>query len=192
MGANGTSKSVKIAATSRFWLRNSGVIGTLGSVVHVRFYLRFGNALPAGHIGFFATDPQALDQYTDAPQLRLGAQDMVFHWNVSDDAANLPTVGPQGDALSFMPQTNTWYCVELTINKGNGHLNVAVDGADQAGLANDGTPTMYVDSDWINSTAPSKYTSIVEFNLGWGPFNGGTMTLWFDEIALSSNPIGCN
>jgi hypothetical protein len=193
MGAHGSSKSVKITSSSRFWLRNGGVIGTLGNVVHARFYVRFGTALPQGHTGIFATSPQALDQYTDAPQLRFGTQDMVFHWNTDTDAANIPDVSPQGDALSFKPTTNTWYCVELTMNKMNGHLAVSIDGQDIPGLAEDGTATANVDQQWIASSASiMRYATMTEFNIGWAPFNGGSMTLWFDDVALSASTIGCN
>jgi hypothetical protein len=193
IGAHGSSKSVKITTGSRFWLRNGAVIGTLGTVIHARFYVRFGMALPMGHTGIFATSPSMLDIYTDAPQLRFGTQDQVFHWNTDTDAANIPDVSPQGDALSFKPAVNTWYCVELTINRSNGHLAASIDGADVPGLAMDGVATPNVDQQWVASTASiMRYATTVEFNIGWVPFNGGTMTLWFDDVALSASPIGCN
>jgi hypothetical protein len=193
MGAHGSSKSVKISTGSRFWLRNSTVIGTLGSVVHARFYVRFGTTLPTGHSGIFSTDPSKLDMYTDQPQLRFGVQDSVFHWNTNTDAANIPDVSPQGDALSFKPAINTWYCIELTMNSSNGHLNVSIDGADQAGLTEDGVATANIDQSWVASSASiAVYNAFAEFNIGWVPFNGGSETLWFDDVALSANPIGCN
>jgi hypothetical protein len=191
MGAHGSSKSVKINGTSRIWLRNSSVIGTLGDVVHVRFYVQFMSALPMGHVAFFSTDPTKMDQYTDQPQLRFGGQDMVLHWNTSTDAANIPTVGP-GDSLSFRPATGKWYCMELTINKANGHLNVSIDGADQSGLTEDGVATMNIDDAWVASSASQAvYSTLAEFNIGWVSFGGGPNTLWFDDVALSPNPIGC-
>jgi len=57
-----------------------------------------------------------------------------------------------------------------------------------------GTPTMYVDQQWIASTASiMRYATLADFNIGWVPFNGGpTMTLWFDDVALSSGSIGCS
>lgn len=192
MGAHGSGKSVKITTSNRFWLRNSSVIGTLGSVVHARFYVQFGTTLPTGHSGIFSTDPSKLDMYTDQPQLRFGVQDSVFHWNTNTDAANIPDVSPQGDALSVKPATGTWYCVELTMNSTNGHLGVSINGNDVPGLDEDGVATANVDSSWVASTASiAVYNAFAEFNIGWVPFNGGSETLWFDDVALSSNPIGC-
>jgi hypothetical protein len=191
-GAHGSGKSVKITTSSRFWLRNSSVIGTLGSVVHARFYVQFGMTLPTGHSGIFSTDPSKLDMYTDQPQLRFGVQDSVFHWNTDTDAANIPDVSPQGDALSFKPATGTWYCIELTMNGSNGHLNVSIDGTDIPGLAEDGVATANVDTSWVASSASiMRYSTFAEFSIGWVPFNGGTETIWFDDVALSSSPIGC-
>jgi hypothetical protein len=192
MGAHGSGKSVKITTSNRFWLRNSSVIGTLGSVVHARFYVQFGTTLPTGHSGIFSTDPSKLDMYTDQPQLRFGVQDSVFHWNTNTDAANIPDVSPQGDALSLKPAINTWYCVELVMNSSNGHLSVSIDGNDVPGLDEDGVATANVDASWVASTASiAIYNAFAEFNIGWVPFNGGSETLWFDDVALSAGPIGC-
>jgi hypothetical protein len=130
--------------------------------------------------------------YTDQPQLRFGVQDSVFHWNTDTDAANIPDVSPQGDALSFKPATGTWYCIELTMNGSNGHLNVSIDGTDIPGLAEDGVATANVDTSWVASSASiMRYSTFAEFSIGWVPFNGGTETIWFDDVALSSSPIGC-
>jgi hypothetical protein len=191
IGAHGSSKSVKIVAGSRYWLRNSTVIGTLGSVVHARFYVRFGNQPPNGHSALFSTDPMVVGQYNDFPQLRFGVQDMVFHWNTDVDA-NIPNIDPtNGDPLSFKPDINAWYCVELTINT-DGHLNVSVDGQDYPGLAEDGVATTYVDQDWVGSSATlMRYSTLAEFAIGWVPFGGDMMTLWFDDVALSQSAIGC-
>ena len=95
------------------------------------------------------THPMAVDQYTQQPELRFGSQDMVFHWNTDTDAANIPDVNPTGDATSFAPAANTWYCIELTINT-NGHLNVSVDGNDISGLTEDGVATPGIDQAWIS------------------------------------------
>jgi hypothetical protein len=116
----------------------------------------------------------------------------VFHWNTNTDAANIPDVSPQGDALSFKRATGTWYCVELTMNSMNGNLSVSIDGNDIPGLAEDGVATTNVDASWVASSASiAVYNTFAEFNIGWVPFNGGSETLWFDDVALSPYLIGC-
>jgi hypothetical protein len=191
-GAHGSGHSLKVVSPDRLYLRNSSVIGTLGPVVHVRFYARFMTALPTGHGAIVVThNPAAPDQYSQQNELRFGSQDAVFHWNTDSDAANIPTVGP-GDSSSVGVTPNTWYCYELTINT-NGHLNVSINGNDVAGLTEDGVATPNIDADWVAST-PSlmRYTAFGDFNFGWQSYGGGPMTIWFDDVALSSAQIGCS
>jgi hypothetical protein len=135
--------------------------------------------------------------FSESNELRLGSQmgqTVALHWNVANDAANLPMIY-NGDPASFTPGINTWYCVEATINTSNGHLNVSVDGTDISGLTNDGVATATLDADWVNAgTSVTRfYTALADFNLGWRNFNGSdAITVWFDDVALSSGPIGCS
>jgi len=191
IGAHGSGHSLKVVSADRTYLRNSSVIGTLGSVVHVRFYARFMTALPMGHGAIVVTHPTPVDQYTQQNELRFGSQDSVFHWNTDSDAANIPVVGP-GDSSSVPVTPNTWYCFELTINT-NGHLNVSIDGNDIAGLTEDGVATPNIDQDWVGSSASlMRYMAFGDFNFGWESYGGGPMTIWFDDVALSGAPIGCS
>ncbi|HYP97982.1 MAG TPA: hypothetical protein VER96_04860 [Polyangiaceae bacterium] len=191
IGAHGSMHSLKVVSPDRRYLRNTSVIGTLGSVVHVRFYLRLDSALAEGHGGMIVTHPTMVDQYSQQNELRFGSQGQVFHWNTDSDGANIPDVSPTGNAASVKPTTNTWYCVELTINT-NGHLNASIDGVDVPGLTEDGTATPNIDQAWVGS-APSlaRYTAMADFSFGWQSYGGGALTLWYDDVALSSSPIGC-
>ena len=191
MGAHGSAHSLKVVSPDRLYLRNTTVIGTLGPIAHVRFYVRFATALADGHGALIVTHPMLVDQYSQGNELRFGSQGTVFHWNTDSDSANLPDVSPNGNAASFKPAVATWYCVELTINT-NGHLNVAIDGSEMAGLTEDGTPTADIDKTWVND-APSlaRYKALADFNFGWQSYGGGALTLWYDDVALSASPIGC-
>ncbi len=190
IGAHGSGHSVKVMSNDRVYLRNSTVIGMLGPVAHVRFYARFMAALPANHGAMVVTHPVPADQYTQSNELRFGSQDAVFHWNTDSDV-NIPVVGP-GDSTSVGVTANTWYCFELTINTSNGHLNVSVDSNDIAGLTEDGVATPNIDQDWVGSTASlMHYTALADVNFGWASYGAGPMTIWFDDVALSSAPIGC-
>jgi hypothetical protein len=191
IGAHGSMHSLKIVSPDRLYLRNTTAIGTLGAVAHVRFYLRLASALADGHGAMIVTHPAMVDQYSQSNELRFGSQDKVFHWNTDSDAANIPDVSPDGDAASFKPVAETWYCVELTINT-NGHLNAAIDGKDVPGLTADGTATANIDQSWVGSSASlSRYMMLADFNFGWQSYGGGALTLWYDDVALSSTPIGC-
>lgn len=149
-------------------------------------------ALASGHGALIVTHPTMVDQYSQSNELRFGSQDSVFHWNTDSDSANIPDVSPSGDAASFMPAANTWYCVELTINTG-GNLSVSVDGMDQPGLKDDGVPTANIDQSWImsGSSSLSRYSALADFNFGWDSYGAGALTLWYDDVAISASPIGC-
>jgi hypothetical protein len=191
MGAHGSAHSLKIVSPDRLYLRNTSVIGTLGNVVHVRFYVRFASALATGHGALIVTHPTMVDQYSQSNELRFGSQDSVFHWNTDSDAANIPDVSPNGDTTSFKPVADTWYCVELTINT-NGNLSTSVDGTNVAGLTEDGMPTANIDQAWVGSTdSLARYKMLADFNFGWQSYGGGALTLWYDDVALSASPIGC-
>jgi len=191
IGAHGSSHSLKVVSPDRLYLRNTSVIGTLGAVVHVRFYLRLGSTLADGHGAMIVTHPTMVDQYNQSNELRFGSQGYVFHWNTDSASANIPDVSPNGNAASVKPAANTWYCVELTINS-NGNLNTSIDGVDVPGLMADGTATPNVDQAWVGS-APSlaRYKAFADFSFGWQSYGGGALTLWYDDVALSSTPIGC-
>lgn len=191
-GAHGSGHALKVTSPDRLYLRNSSVIGTLGDTVYVRFYVKFMSALATGHGAMIVTHPMMVDQYSQSNELRFGSQDGVFHWNTDSDAANIPDVSPNGDMASFKPTANTWYCLVLTINTG-GNLSASVDGADQAGLKADGMPTANIDQSWISSgsSSLSRYTKLADFNFGWQSYGAGAMTLWFDDVAVSSTPLGC-
>ena len=192
IGAHGSGHSLKVDSPDRLYVRNSSVIGTLGPVVHVRFYARFSAALPANHGAIIVTHPTAVDEFAQQPELRFGSQDAVFHWNTDSDSANIPTVGP-GDSSSVGVTPNTWYCFELTINSSNGNLNVAINGNDVAGLTEDGVATTNIDDAWVNSTQSlMRYMAFGDFNFGWQSYGAGPMTIWFDDVALSGAPIGCS
>jgi hypothetical protein len=194
MGAHNSTQSVKIVSNDRIFIRHNGLPAGIGAIVYERFYLRLGVTPAVGHNALEVTHPTMVDQYTEQPELRFGIQDLFFHWNVDDDSANLPDTSPQGEVNAFKPQINTWYCMELTIDTGTGHLAVSIDGTPQPTLLDDGTPTPNIDQAWLASTtARSRYSAVADFNLGWQDFNGqtGPMTIWFDDAALSSSPIGC-
>jgi hypothetical protein len=191
IGAHGSSHSLKVVSSDRLYLRNSSVIGTLGSSVHVRFYVRFAATLGQGHGAMIVTHPTMVDQYSQSNELRFGGQDQVFHWNTDSDAANIPDVSPNGDMASVKPMPNTWYCIELTINT-NGNLSTSIDGMDIPGLKEDGMPTPDIDQNWVNSAdSLARYKMLADFNFGWQSYGAGALTLWYDDVALSASPIGC-
>ena len=193
IGAHGSSKSLKVVGSNRVWARNTTAIGTLGPKVYARFWVRFEKALATSHSAFIAMNPMTVDQYNQNFELRMGGQDAVFHWNNAINDHNVPPVSPNGDSKSFKPAAGTWYCVELSIDKPNGFLGASVDQKVIEGLTQDGVATPDIDSEWLADPAiKAKYATLADFAVGWASYGAGGNTVWFDDVALSNSPIGCD
>ena len=167
------------------FVANAAVMPALGPAVYGRFFVRVGAALGAGHVTFLAMK-DAADKGSD---LRMGGQDAILMYNRQSDDATLPNLGPAGVADSVALAPGAWTCVEFHIDETAGTIDTWVDGAEVAGLVENGTPTPDVSSQWLSRGAWKPM--LADFRLGWESYSGQTMTLWFDDVALASKRIGC-
>ena len=103
--------------------------------------------------------------------------------------ATLPVLSPAGIALSSKPAPQTWRCVEFQVDSDQGLLQTWVDGVAIPGLRIDGVSTPEVDEQWLRRGA--YHPSLDDLRLGWESYAGTDMTLWFDDIALAGQRIGC-
>ncbi|MCA9562873.1 MAG: hypothetical protein KC561_05250 [Myxococcales bacterium] len=156
-----------------------------GDVVYVRFWVRFEEALGMEHVTFL-TMPESTQQ----KDLRMGGQSEVFSWNRESDDATLPSLSPTGIGLSTAPTPGEWTCMELMIDGSNGNLSASVGGTPVEGLISDGTPTADVDQAWLSQTVDWVPT-VTALRIGWESYGSGSNTVWFDDLAISSQPIGC-
>jgi hypothetical protein len=175
-GAGGYCNHVFLATTA---------IAQLPGTIWQRFYVRLDTALGTDHVTF-----AAMHDATDAKDLRMGGQDGVLMFNRELDDATLPEMSPQGVALSVVPSVQTWHCVETEIDGSAGTLTTYVDGAAVTGLAVGTTSTPNVDDQWHRSTA--WHPVLQDARFGWESYGSATETLWFDDIAISSQRIGCS
>jgi len=175
---------------------NSSVIGSLGSSVYGRFFVRFSVPLPMAHSGFMALGFQPDGGETtnyNFDNIEMTTQYGVFVWNYMDKT--LPDMAPGASAPA-----NTWMCFEFHTT-GSGDLDTWL--SEDGGAQGDPVPSMTFDPDastvqngvndsWASSASirpsPFKFTNI---SFGWVTFGGGPATVWFDDIALSSQRIGC-
>ncbi|MFE2433980.1 cellulose-binding protein, partial [Streptomyces sp. NPDC059409] len=56
------------------------------------------------------------------------------------------------------------------------------------GLHADGVPTQDVDQQWLARGTAPRPTAL---RLGWESYASGDDTVWFDDVAVGSAPIGC-
>lgn len=155
-----------------------------GAVLHVRMWVRLAAALGDGHVTF-----AAMADRTSGRDLRLGGQARILMWNREVDDATLPALSPTGIAASMQPAAQRWYCVEAAIDGAAGTLTTRVDGAVVPGLVIDGVSTSDIDEPWRRGAAWTP--ALTDLRIGWESYAGQTMTLWFDDVAVSTSPIGC-
>jgi hypothetical protein len=163
----------------------SQAAASIGPAVYGRFFVLISDALGDGHVTFLAMR-DAADGNRD---LRMGGQSQILMWNRESDDATLPALSPAGIALSTRITAGRWTCIEFRIDPAGSALQTWVDGVAVGGLAIDTTPTPEVDEPWDRRS--NWHPQLTDFRLGWESYAGQSDTLWFDDVALSPQPIGC-
>jgi hypothetical protein len=162
------------------------VLTGIGTDLHVRFFVRHTTALPSGHVTFVAMK----DTNDGGKDLRMGGQSKALQWNRESDDATLPVQSPAGVALSVPLPTNQWECIEFNVNEAQRAMKTWLNGTEVQGLHMDNIPTQDVDSQWLNRS--NWHPALADLRLGWESYGaGGDDTLWFDDVAVGSQQIGC-
>jgi hypothetical protein len=186
------SQSVKVVSSgSDSWgplFSNTNAFSTLTTAVYGRFWVYLNAALPSTHHAFMTlgltadeADPTKQMKGVEATcQSPSGAG--LLTWNYNDSL--LP------DVYNFESSTipaQTWTCFEFHTDAASGDIEVWLNGTrlDTMSLPND------AGAKWTG-TAPATPLKVYGMGLGWMAFNGVAMTLWFDDVALSTSRIGCN
>jgi hypothetical protein len=186
------SKSAKVVGVDGYcnhvFIRDAADMGLAGPVWDVRFWVMHTTPLPTGHVTFVAMN----DASAGNTDLRFGGQDGALMWNRQSDDQTLPDQSPAGVAQSAALPVNTWNCVELQVNGSTGAITTWLNGAQIAGLSENGTPVANVSDQWLAGSGASWRPSLTDLKFGWESYGGGgNDTLWFDDIALSTSRIGC-
>lgn len=186
--AHSGGKSLRIDGTAGYcnhvFVKLGKDLAGVSGPLYVRAYVRHSTELPAGHVTFIAMR----DAADGGKDLRIGGQNGALQWNRQSDDATLPEQSPAGVALSKPLPTGSWQCLEYTVNGTAGTAGTWLNGSAVAGLTADGTKTTNVDGQWYSR---SWHPALTDLRFGWESYGGGSDTLWFDDIAVSSAPIGC-
>ncbi len=168
------------------FLGNASAVAAIGKQLYARFFVQLGTALGQGHTTFAAMK----DDDDGGKDVRMGGQEGILMYNRESDDATLPTLSPAGIAMSLSPMTSpTWTCIEIHIDESAGTIDTWVNDHEVAGLVENGTATPDGSSEWLR--VANWKPSLSNFRLGWESYAGQTMTLWFDDVAISSGRIGC-
>lgn len=159
-------------------------LSSVGPVLYVRMWVRHTTALPAAHVAFLSMP----DSSQGGKALRVGGQNGALQWNRESDDATLPAQSPTGVGLSRPLPTGTWQCLRFAVDTTAPGLDTWLGDEQVPGLHADGVPTRDVDDQWLSRTAPPRPTAL---RLGWESYGVGDDTLWFDDVAVGSSPVGC-
>ncbi|MEV4340541.1 cellulose-binding domain-containing protein [Streptomyces sp. NPDC049590] len=159
-------------------------LSTVGPVLYVRMWVRHTTALPSSHVTFVSMP----DSSQGGRALRVGGQNGALQWNRESDDATLPAQSPAGVALSKPLPTGSWQCLRFAIDTSAPKLDTWLGDQQVPGLHADGVPTQDIDQQWLSRTTPPRPTAL---RLGWESYGSGDDTLWFDDVAVGSAPIGC-
>jgi hypothetical protein len=102
-----------------------------------------------------------------------------INWLPLDSEILSDTTGPDGGAGNYVCsggiafKANTWYCVETFFDGPNSTVHVYVDGAD----------TTLVTTTW----GPNAFNA---FKFGY-ELNGTLRNVWYDDIVLAPQRVGC-
>nr|WP_241562246.1 cellulose-binding domain-containing protein [Streptomyces hoynatensis] len=159
-------------------------LSSVGPVMYLRMWVRHTTALPTSHVAFVSMP----DASQGGRALRIGGQNGALQWNRETDDATLPAQSPAGVAQSEPLPTGSWQCLRFAIDTSAPNLDTWLNDEQVPGLHSDGVPTMDIDQQWLSRTTPPRPTGL---RLGWESYASGDDTLWFDDVAVGSSPIGC-
>ncbi len=189
--AHSGTKSVKVVSAGMdAWgplFTNTTAFSTLKSVVYGRFWVYANAELPSTHHAFMTL---ALSASAAMPSAQIKGIEVtgqapsgpgLLTWNLNDSL--LP------DVYNFKSPTlpaASWSCFEFHTDASSGNIEAWLNGThlDTMSIPND------AGAKWT-SAAPPTPLQIYGLGLGWMAFNGSPMTLWFDDVALGADRIGC-
>jgi hypothetical protein len=186
--AHSGSRSIRVDGKAGYcnhmFVANTANLSNVGPTMYVRMWVRHTTALPTAHVAFISMP----DSSQSGKALRIGGQNGALQWNRESDDATLPAQSPAGVAQSLPLPTGSWQCLRFAIGTTSPNLETWLNGTDVPGLRVDGVPTADIDSQWLSNTTPPRPTAL---RFGWESYGGGDDTLWFDDVAVGTSPIGC-
>jgi len=150
-------------------------VATPGATFWGRVRLRSDTDIQQGHNTYvLATDVPGDPNAGEA--IRIGEHQCQLELNrKTDDAEKLSNGGTYMCEGGVKLLANTWYCLEFFYDGANSEVRVFVDDAE--------VEELHV-TDW----GPYTYQT---FKFGFEKYHGANKTLWYDDVALGTERIGC-
>jgi len=189
MGNHGSAHSLKVTPGSNFsqmlgvetgqptfWTRvylQSETVNTSAVTGHDTFIAGIDNTANGGTVAK-AGDPD------NGEQIRIGEHECQLEINRNSDDKEILSDAVDGGSdyvcaggITFAP--GTWYCVETLYDGPNSTVRVFVDGTEVTALE-------------VTSWGPYTYDM---FKFGYETYGGTPRTLWYDDVAIAPQRVGC-
>jgi hypothetical protein len=148
-------------------LHDASVLPVAGGRLYVRFYIRLAAPMTADHNAFVLGDLFA--SQGNGNNLIFGEQNQMLAESINND-------GQGATSKLGSIAAGVWTCVELLLDHNGPELDVWVNGTEISDL---------------HSTA-WKIDAYDYLRFGFVKFGGPSSEIWYDDIALGTQPIGCN
>jgi len=178
--AHSGTKSVKVHATDNdydtlFVLHDATILPAPNGRFFLRAYMRLSRAMADGHNAFILADPYAMQGTGN--NVRIGEmRAMLMHTVMGDGHGALSNQNYYNDGkpgVAFTP--STWVCLEALIDHARPEIDVWVDGVEVPDLHH---------TDWPLDT----YDAV---RFGFEKYAGPGIDIWYDDIAIGTERIGC-
>jgi len=181
-GAHGSGKAVKVSGGYIKVAAASGLFSTVPLHFYLRVNMKFDMVQQPDHVTYMMFEDE-----TNMGELRIGAQNGGMIWNYSTNDTILPDYNAA--AMSLKPPANEWHCFEFEIDGNAPAMHAWMDGTESMQMLLDGTATSGIDDRWMRDM-PGWKPAITNFAFGEG-YPAGSITSWFDDIAISASRVGC-
>ncbi|HEY4392913.1 MAG TPA: hypothetical protein VGP64_02575 [Polyangia bacterium] len=179
--ASSGTKSIHVVTTSNDYdtflaLHDTSVLPVAGGKLYLRFYIRLAMGMTAGHNTFVRGDLYA-SQGTGNNLLFSEDNQMIME-SINGDGqtamanANFYTDGKIGANYP----AGVWTCVELLLDHNTPAIDVWVNGTE--------VPDLHQTKWGIDAYDYLRF--------GFEKYAGPASELWYDDIAIGTQPIGCN
>jgi len=179
--AHSGSKSVKVHATDNdfdtlFVLHDATILPTPNGKFYLRTFMRLSRAMAGGHNTYIIADPFAMQGTGN--NVRIGEMNSMLMYTIMGDGhgalSNQNYYNDNKPGVAFTP--STWVCLEVLIDHARPEIDVWVDGTEVPDLHH---------TDWPLDT----YDSV---RFGFEKYAGPAIDIWYDDIAIGTERIGCN
>jgi hypothetical protein len=156
-------------------LHDPALLPVAGGRLYLRAFIKLGRAMSAGHNSYVLADLYAMQGQGN--NLRLGEDNGMLMETVMGDAHGALSHNNyyNDHQLGVVFTPGTWTCVEVLLDSGAPEIDVWVDGVEVPDLHH---------TDW-----PLDPYDNVRF--GFEKYYGPAAEIWYDDIAIGTQRIGC-